>query len=704
MFGFKMEHTMELKLNYTPEYNEEDLLNFEKEFSRLEEECYADHAGATLYSDSQMRNIIGNMQRMTYANPHSGGVAGANTHDIIEQMRNTVLEHFHTSVEEYSVIFTSGATSSLKTIAETFVFDRNKTNDAKNAGHFVYMQDNHTSVLGMRDLVSERGAKITSISHNDAIKIFENPLTFFNDNLHSDKNSLFAFSAQCNFSGLKYPLKWIDNVHKGSLSVFVNEKNIRWYVLLDAASFVATNDLNLSLFKPDFVCLSFYKMFGYPTGLGALLVKNSSSDVLKKQYYGGGTVKVVLSSEMFHKKRTALHERFEDGTINYLSVISLQYGFDILSKISMKRISKHVFSLMRILHHSLLQLHHHNGTPVVKIYSDTDYENGNLQGGIIAFNILRSNGEYVGYVEFLNMASLFKIHVRTGCFCNPGACQRHLSLSNEEILKNYEAGYVCGGSTDLINGKPTGAIRISFGYMSTIKDVDTILNMIKKCFVDGPLLYKLPSWWDNYKILVQRKYCQSFENDIQINDVKHKNTVNTSKRIDIISTSIFSENHINKLEKWPKYSKNTEQITLKKIFIYPIKSCGAYEIEDSWILGMKGLKYDREWMILTSAGTSLTQKQNIKLCLIKPVLNLKRNCLTLSFPGMPSIDITLEYPKMKSSEGLMCQSRVCGHKVEGFDCGLEISEWLSLAVGQPNLKLIRQNNFGSKKPVKHSIY
>ena len=42
----------------------------------------------------------------------------------------------------------------------------------------------------------------------------------------------------------------------------------RWLVLLDAASYVSTCRLDLSRCTPDFVCMSFYKMFGFPTGLG----------------------------------------------------------------------------------------------------------------------------------------------------------------------------------------------------------------------------------------------------------------------------------------------------------------------------------------------------------------------------------------------------------------------------------------------------
>lgn len=198
-------------------------------------------------------------------------------------------------------------------IAETFKFETSGNNGR--AGNFVYLQDNHTSVLGMRDVVAARGAEVICLGHNQAFRIFDqHPISRdSNDNDEEETrngNSLFVYSAQCNFSGLKYPLKWIKDVHTGALfTVTSNKPSTRWYVLLDAAGFAPTNNLDLSIFKPDFVCLSFYKMFGYPTGLGALLVKNSRSDVLEKIYYGGGTVDVALSAEMFHAKRQVLHQR-----------------------------------------------------------------------------------------------------------------------------------------------------------------------------------------------------------------------------------------------------------------------------------------------------------------------------------------------------------------------------------------------------------
>lgn len=70
-------------------------------------------------------------------------------------------------------------------------------------------------------------------------------------------------------------------------------------VVLDAAAFVPTNPLNLAAINPDFVCLSFYKIFGYPTGIGALLIRKSIANELQKGYWGGGTVVVASEQQDF---------------------------------------------------------------------------------------------------------------------------------------------------------------------------------------------------------------------------------------------------------------------------------------------------------------------------------------------------------------------------------------------------------------------
>lgn len=82
-----------------------------------------------------------------------------------------------------------------------------------------------------------------------------------------------------------------------------------WFVCLDAASYVSTNPLDLAETRPHYAALSFYKIFGYPTGLGALLVRRDAVDALQKAYFGGGSVQFALVTRLFHAPAQALEER-----------------------------------------------------------------------------------------------------------------------------------------------------------------------------------------------------------------------------------------------------------------------------------------------------------------------------------------------------------------------------------------------------------
>lgn len=244
-------------------------------------------------------------------NPHTDKY----TKDCIEQIRCLILRHFNTDPTTYTVVFTSGTTQSLKLVAESFQFASEQNESLQ--GSFVYLRDNHTSVLGLREIAADKNADVVHVSHQEFLNsLCGDAITSTKlKGKHKNKgNALFAYPAQSNFNGFKYPLEAIDKIKNGYLNLYmkkhIGKGSNNWYVLLDAASYVATNKLDLGKRQPDFVCFSFYKIFGYPTGLGAILIKNSSADVLnQKRYFGGGTVDVVLTSEDFHVKRETLHER-----------------------------------------------------------------------------------------------------------------------------------------------------------------------------------------------------------------------------------------------------------------------------------------------------------------------------------------------------------------------------------------------------------
>lgn len=209
------------------------------------------------------------------------------------------MQHFNTNPEEYSLIFTSNATQSLKIIGEYFHYGD------QNQGTLAYLETNHTSVLGMRNY----SKNIQVIRTSEAFEVLSEASIESNQNLEEESNNCFIYPAQCNYSGTKFPLKWIEKVKKGALNKIIESNSKNWYILLDAASFVSTNKLDLAKFKPDFVPISFYKLFGYPTGIGALLVRKGSEKVLLKKYYGGGTVLMALTSRNIMVPRPLLYDK-----------------------------------------------------------------------------------------------------------------------------------------------------------------------------------------------------------------------------------------------------------------------------------------------------------------------------------------------------------------------------------------------------------
>src|SRR5207253_1801150 len=112
-------------------------------------------------------------------------------------------------------------------------------------------------------------------------------------------------------------------------------------VLLDAAAFVPSNQLDLSAHPADFVAISFYKLFGYPTGIGALVARREAVSRLRRPWFSGGTVEFASTQHHLHRLRPEL-EGYEDGTPNFLGVAALPYGFELLDDIGLDRINAHV--------------------------------------------------------------------------------------------------------------------------------------------------------------------------------------------------------------------------------------------------------------------------------------------------------------------------------------------------------------------------
>lgn len=637
-----------------------------REFSRSRGVTYLDHAAATLYPESAVQNFCQDISTSLYGNPHSHSPSSRLTHDTVERVRYRILQHFNADPEEYSVIFTSGCTAALKLVAECFPW--------RPGSVFSYLTDSHTSVVGMRGLTSARGVTTLPIVPQDLAN--KSPNTTEEGDISCQTPHLFSFPAQSNFSGKKYPLSYVEGIQARSLYPASGYKG-KWLVLLDAASYVCCSPLNLKLCQADFIPISFYKMLGFPTGLGALLVRTEAAAMLEKSYFGGGTAAAYLSGEDYYVEARSTSDRFEDGTISFLDIIALNHSFDALHKLTggMQSIQQHTFSLARYTYLVLSSLRHSTGRPLAQIYTDGQFDSPSSQGPILTFNLLDAQGEFIGYSQVHRMARLYNIHVRTGCFCNTGACQAFLGISDQQIKRNLQAGHVCGDDMDLVLGQPTGSVRTSFGYMSTFEDCQTFLKFVVECFASGPVTV------DSERIdSALRNTAMATPQGPSRQPVANENGV----RQEVEETEDWSTKAGLGGFGWTESQSHSEKAyALTNIYIYPVKSCAAFEV-DQWPLGPQGLLYDRGWMVVNGNGVCLSQKREARLCLIKPRVLLSSNQLQLHASGMENISLPLE----TTAQSEVCHSKVCGDRVETLDCGDQAADWLSRFLGQ-TCRLIR---------------
>lgn len=215
-----------------------------------------------------------------------------------------MLQHFNASSEEYAVIFTSGCTAALKLVAESFPWRRRTEGEAGSC--FGFLTDSHTSVVGMRGLTSALGASALPVAPQELRSGAKGGLQAGEDVCQTPH--LFCYPAQSNFSGRKYPLSHVRGIQARSLYPACDLRG-RWFVLLDAASYVGCSPLDLQSCPADFVSISFYKMFGFPTGLGALLVRSDAAGMLRKAYFGGGTAAAYLPGEDFYVQAAHVSDR-----------------------------------------------------------------------------------------------------------------------------------------------------------------------------------------------------------------------------------------------------------------------------------------------------------------------------------------------------------------------------------------------------------
>lgn len=217
------------------------------------------------------------------------------------------------------IIFTSGATGSINTIAfsfgEAFVGSGDEI--------IVTEMEHHANIVPWQLLCQRKGARLKVIPFDDNGQLNLEALP----SLINENTCLISLTQVSNSLGTINPVREIIEIaHSHDIPV-----------LIDGAQSVQHSTVNVNELDCDFFVFSGHKIYG-PTGIGVLYGKEKWLEKLPP-YQGGGDMieRVSFSGTTFNE----LPFKFEAGTTNYIGAIALAEAIKYVSSIGIGEISKY---------------------------------------------------------------------------------------------------------------------------------------------------------------------------------------------------------------------------------------------------------------------------------------------------------------------------------------------------------------------------
>ena len=335
--------------------------------------------GATTQKPRVVINTIREIQEKQNSSIHRG------IHYLSEQMtgryetaRETV-RAFLNATSTNEIIFTSGATGSINTVAFSFGEKYVSAGDEI----LISEMEHHSNIVPWQMLCERKGARLKVIPFNDRGELMLDQL----DALLTDKTKIVALTHASNSMGTINPVKEV--IRKA------HAKNIP--VLIDGAQMVQHGKVDVRELDCDFYVFSSHKIFG-PTGSGVLYGKEAFLEELPPYQGGGDMVDQVTFDRTSYN---TLPFKFEAGTSNYTGAIGLGAALEYLQSVGFEALSSYEKKL------SAYALEKLEGIDGLKIY-------GNAAGRISVFSFLLNNIHPYDAAMILDKMG---IAVRTGTHC-----------------------------------------------------------------------------------------------------------------------------------------------------------------------------------------------------------------------------------------------------------------------------------------------
>jgi cysteine desulfurase / selenocysteine lyase len=384
---------------------------------------YLDNA-ATSQKPQSVIDSISDYYENSCANVHRGVHHLSDTStSIFENSKKTIANFFGAKNKE--LILTRNATEALNGLAYGWAQHNLKKDDLI----LISIMEHHANIVPWQQLSKSLGVKLGFIAINKEGLLNLNDLEEKIE-LHGEKLKLISIAHVSNTLGTVNPIEKIIELVKK------HKSNCK--ISLDGAQSAPHMKVNFAQLDVDFYAFSGHKMLG-PMGVGGLIVKSEllQSGEMSPWLFGGGMIESVYQDKT--KFNEDLSERFIAGTPDVASVAGLAAACQYLQKIGMDKVEKHDRELVQYALEELGKLDD------VKIIGplDPQYRLGSvtfIYQGVHAHDVAQVlDGENVA--------------VRSGHHCT-----MPLHVENKWIA----------------------TVRASFSVYNDKKDIDQLVNAIKK--------------------------------------------------------------------------------------------------------------------------------------------------------------------------------------------------------------------------------
>ena len=280
--------------------------------------------GATTQKPRVVIDTINKLHSERNSSVHRG------VHYLSEQMTE-MYELARKKVQDYlnarnshEIIFTSGVTASINTVAFSFGEAYLKENDEI----IVSEMEHHSNIVPWQMMCKRKGAKLRVIPINDKGELLLDEYK----KLINSRTKLVVVTHASNSLGTINPVK--------EIVAIAHQNNIP--VLIDGAQAIQHEKIDVQDLDCDFYAFSGHKIYG-PTGIGVLYGKERWLNEMPP-YQGGGDMIEQVKFE--HTVYNDLPFKFEAGTPNYIGAIGLGVALDYLVGIGLNNIQDYEKKLL----------------------------------------------------------------------------------------------------------------------------------------------------------------------------------------------------------------------------------------------------------------------------------------------------------------------------------------------------------------------